>query len=121
MKHGAETRHSGLKFLFKALRLRSMASACGVSFGPHRYAQALRMLNINHKRPRPLRQEQTERPNASCSPPCGKGPTPNLSAERAAALLPFLPNDNPHRPHFGLNGKPKISRIVVNNLSTDDS
>src|SRR5580693_4905683 len=30
----------------------------------------------------------------------------NHSSERAAALLPFLPNYNHHRPHFGINGRP---------------
>ena len=43
------------------------------------------------------------------------------SSEWAAALLPFLPNYNHHRPHFGINGRPLISRISVNNLSRRDS
>jgi transposase InsO family protein len=45
----------------------------------------------------------------------------NHSSERAAALLPFLHNYNHHRPHFGINGRPPISRISVNNLSRRDS
>jgi transposase InsO family protein len=45
----------------------------------------------------------------------------NHSSERAAALLPFLPNYNHHRPHFGINGRPPISRISVNNLSRQNS
>ena len=45
----------------------------------------------------------------------------NHSSERAEALLPFLHNYNHHRPHFGINGRPPISRISVNNLSRHDN
>ncbi|MGH8712173.1 MAG: IS481 family transposase, partial [Burkholderiales bacterium] len=44
----------------------------------------------------------------------------NHSSERTAALLPFLHHYNHHRPHFGINGCPPISRIPRNNLSRHD-
>jgi len=91
-----ETRRSCLKFLFNALRfdrdhgvrvLRVMTDN-GVSFRSRRYTKALRMLKIKPKRTTPYTQEPTERPNASCRPPCGNGPTPNHTI--------IHPNGPPH-------------------------
>ncbi len=45
----------------------------GVSFRSHRSAKALRRLKSSISAPDPIRQEQTERPNASCRPPCENG------------------------------------------------
>lgn len=127
-----ETRRSCLKFLCIPLRffrdhgvkvLRVMTDN-GVSFRSHRYAKALRMLKIKHTRTRPYpprtngkaeRFVQTSLREWAYTKPY------NHSSERAAALMPFLHHYNHHRPHFGINGCPPISRISVNNLARHDS
>ena len=138
-----ETRRSCLKFLFNALRffrdhgvkvLRVMTDN-GVSFRSHRYAKALRMLKIKHKRTRPytprtngkaerfvqtslrewakLTKGSSRRSLLEWSAE-GYAKPYNHSSERTAALLPFLHHYNHHRPHFGINGCPPISRIPRN-------
>ena len=126
-----ETRKSCLTFLFNALRFfRShgvkvyrVMTDNGVCFRSHRYAKALRMLGIKHKRTKPYtpktngkaeRFVQTSLREWAYAKPYAK------SEERAAALPGFLHTYNHHRPHFGLKGKTPISRIPVNNLSTHD-
>jgi transposase InsO family protein len=96
----------------------------GVSFRSHRYAKALRLLKIKHKRTRPYTPRtngKAERFVQTSLREWAYAKPYTHSAERAAALLPFLHNYNHHRPHFALNGKPPISRIPVNNLSRHDS
>lgn len=123
-----ETRRSCLKFLFNALRfyrehgvriLRIMTDN-GVSFRSRRYAKALRMLKIKHKRTRPSTPRtngKAERFVQTSLREWAYAKPYNHSSERAAALLPFLHHYNHHRPHFGINGCPPISRIPRNNLS----
>jgi transposase InsO family protein len=127
-----ETRRSCLKFLFNALRfyrahgvrvLRIMTDN-GVSFRSHRYAKALRMLNIKHKRTTPYtprtngkaeRFVQTSLREWAYAKPYAH------SSERNRTLPSFLHHYNHHRPHFGINGKSPISRILGYNLSRHDS
>ena len=130
-----ETRRSCLKFLFNALRfyrdhgvrvVRVMTDNTdnGVSFRSRRYTKALRMLKIKPKRttPYPPRtNRKAERFVPTSLREWADAKPSNHSSEPAAALLPFLPNYNHHRPHFGINGRPPISRISVNNLSRRDS
>ena len=114
----------------------------GVSFRSHRYAKALRMLKIKHKRTRPytprtngkaerfvqtslrewakLTKGSSRRSLREWSAE-GYAKPYNHSSERTAALLPFLHHYNHHRPHFGINGCPPISRIPRNNLSRHDN
>jgi transposase InsO family protein len=127
-----ETRRSCLKFLFNALRfyrehgvriLRIMTDN-GVSFRSRRYAKALRMLKIKHKRTRPSTPRtngKAERFVQTSLREWAYAKPYNHSSERAAALLPFLHHYNHHRPHFGINGCPPISRIPRNNLSRHDT
>ncbi len=42
------------------------------------------------------------------------------SADRAAAMLPWITTYNHHRPHSALGGKPPISRIAKDNLLGND-
>ena len=126
-----ETRRSCLRFLLQALRFfrdhgvkvfRVMTDN-GVSFRSHRYAKALRMLKIKHKRTRPYTPRtngKAERFVQTSLREWAYAKPYNHSSERAAALLPFLHHYNHHRPHFGINGRPPISRISVNNLSRHD-
>jgi transposase len=127
-----ETRRSCLKFLFNALRfyrdhgvrvLRVMTDN-GVSFRSRRYTKALRMLKIKHKRTRPYTPRtngKAERFVQTSLREWAYAKPYNHSSERAAALLPFLHDYNHLRPHFGINGRPPISRISVNNLSRHDN
>jgi len=127
-----ERRKSCLTFLFNALRFfRShgvrvwrVMTDNGVSFRSKRYAKALRMLNIKHKRTKPYtpktngkaeRFVQTSLREWAYATPYAH------SDQRRDALAPFLDHYNHHRPHFGLNGKTPISRIPGNNLSRHDS
>ena len=112
-----ETRRSCLKFPFNALRfyrdhgvrvLRVMTDN-GVSFRSRRYAKALRMLKIKHKRTRPYTPRtngKAERFVQTSLREWAYAKPYNHSSERAAALLPFLHHYNHHRPHFGINGCP---------------
>jgi transposase InsO family protein len=127
-----ETRRSCLKFLFNALRFfrdhgvkvfRVMTDN-GVSFRSHRYAKALRMLKIKHKRTRPYTPRtngKAERFVQTSLREWAYAKPYNHSSERAAALLPFLHHYNHHRPHYGINGKSPISRIPGYNLSRHDT
>lgn len=127
-----EKRASCVRFLLNALRFfRShgvrvwrVMTDNGASFRSYRYAKALRLLAIKHKRTKPftpqtngkaerfvqtsLREWAYERPYHS-------------SEQRTQSLLPWLHHYNYHRPHFGLKGKTPISRIPLNNLLRHDS
>lgn len=126
-----ETRKSCLAFLFNALRFfRShgvrvwrVMTDNGVSFRSKRYAKALRMLGIKHKRTKPYtprtngkaeRFVQTSLREWAYATPYAH------SDQRRQALKPFLEHYNTHRPHFGLKGKTPLSRIQDNNLSRHD-
>lgn len=126
-----ETRKSCLAFLFNALRFfcshgvrvwRVMTDN-GVSFRSHRYAKALRMLGIKHKRTRPYTPRtngKAERFVQTSLREWAYAMPYTHSDQRREALKPFLHHYNNHRPHFGLKGKTPISRIPSNNLSRHD-
>ena len=92
----------------------------GVSFRSIRYAKALRMLKIKHKRTRPYTPRtngKAERFAQTSLREWAYATAYHHSGQRQEALKPFLHHYNHHRPHFGLNGKTPISRIPSNNLS----
>ena len=76
-----ETRRSCLKFLFNALRffrdhgvkVFRVLTDNGVSFRSHRYAKALRMLKIKHKRTRPYTPRTNGKAERFVQTPCGNG------------------------------------------------
>ncbi len=130
--HPDETRRSCLAFLFNALRffrkhgikVYRVMTDNGVSFRSRRYAKALRMLNIKHKRTKPYtpktngkaeRFVQTSLREWAYAKPYAH------SDERTKDLPKFLHHYNHHRPHFGLKGKTPASRIPLNNLSRHDT
>ena len=126
-----ETRKSCLRFLFNALRFfRShgvkvwrVMTDNGVSFRSKRYAKALRMLRIKHKRTKPYTPRtngKAERFVQTSLREWAYATPYTHSDERKDALLPFIHNYNHHRPHFGINGKTPFSRIASNNLSRHD-
>ena len=127
-----ETRKSCLTFLFNARRFfRShgvkvwrVMTDNGGSFRSKRYAKALRMLEIKHKRTKPYTPEtngKAERFVQTSLREWAYATPYNHSDQRRDALTPFLQHYNHHRPHFGLKGKTPISRIPGNNLSRHDS
>ena len=108
----------------------------GVNFRSKRYAKALRMLKIKHKRTKPCTPRTNGKASPSRPPRTGGGwpldiqtslrewayATPyTQSDDRRDALEPFLQHHHHQRPHFGLNGKTPISRIASNNLLRHDS
>lgn len=126
-----ETRKSCLTFLFNALRFfRShgvkvyrVMTDNGVSFRSKRYAKALRMLAIKHKRTKPYTPKtngKAERFVQTSLREWAYATPYTHSNQRRDALTPFLHHYNHHRPHFGLKGKTPISRIPSNNLSRHD-
>ena len=96
----------------------------GTSFRSFRYAKALRMLNIKHKRTRPYTPKtngKAERFVQTSLREWAYVTAYDHSDQRRDAHAPFLQHYNTHRPHFGLNGKTPIPRIPSNNLSRHDS
>ena len=96
----------------------------GVSFRSHRYAKALRMLNIKHKRTKPYTPKTKGRRSASSRHPRQSGlmqsPT-SSSAKGTESLTPFLHHYNYHRPHFGIKGYTTCVPVAPkNNLLTRD-
>jgi len=82
------------------------------------------MLKITHKRTRPYtprKNGKSERFVQTFLREWAYAKPYNHVSEQAAALLPFPHNYNHHRPHFDLNGKPPITRISVNKLSTHNN
>jgi transposase len=127
-----ETRKSCLTFLFNALRfLRNhgvrvwrVMTDNGVSFRSKRYAKALRMLKIKHKRTKPYTPKTNGKAERFVQTSLREWAyaTPYAHSDhRRDALEPFLEHYNTHRPHFGLNGKTPISRILSNNLLRHDT
>ena len=126
-----ETRKSCLRFVFNALRFfRShgvrvwrVMTDNGTSFRSLRYAKALRMLNIKHKRTKPYTPKtngKAERFVQTSLREWAYATPYDHSDQRRDALNPFLLHYTTHRPHFGLNGKTPISRIPGNTLSRHD-
>ena len=127
-----ETRKSCLRFLFNALRFfRShgvrvwrVMTDNGTSFRSFRYAKALRMLNIKHKRTRPYTPKtngKAERFVQTSLREWAYAAPYDHSDQRRDALKLFLQHYNTNRPHFGLKGKTPISRIPRNNLASHDN
>lgn len=129
--HPDEKRKSCIGFLLNALRffrahgikVHAVMTDNGVSFRSCRYAKALRLLKISHKRTRaytPRTNGKAERFVQTSLREWAYARAYEHSSDRAGALLPFLHHYNYHRPHFGINGKTPISRLPVNNLSRHD-
>lgn len=127
-----ETRKSCVAFLLNALRffrkhgvkVERVMTDNGVSFRSHRYAKALRLLKIKHKRTKPYTPKtngKAERFVQTSLREWAYAQSYETSKDRKADLLPFLYHYNYHRPHFGLNGHTPISRIPLNNVSRHDS
>ncbi len=138
-----EKRKSCLRFLFNALRFfrrygvkvhRVMTGAnvyrerqaltSGVSFRSHRYAKALRMLNIKHKRTKPYTPKtngKVERFVQTSLREWAYAKPYETSAKRLECLTPFLHHYNDHRPHFGIKGNTPVSRLPTNNLLRHDN
>ena len=127
-----EKRKSCIQFLLNALRfyrrhgvnVARVMTDNGVSFTSHRYAKALRLLKIKHKRTKPYTPKtngKAERFVQTSLREWAYAKTYQHSDEREKALLPFLHHYNYHRPHMGIHSKTPISRIPVNNLLRHDS
>lgn len=127
-----EKRKSCLRFLFNALRffrrygvkVHRVMTDNGVSFRSHRYAKALRMLNIKHKRTKPYTPKtngKAERFVQTALREWAYAKPYESSAKRTESLTPFLHHYNYHRPHFGIKGDTPVSRLPQNNLLRHDT
>ncbi len=126
-----EKRKSCLRFLFNALRffrrygvkVHRVMTDNGVSFRSYRYAKALRMLKIKHKRTKPYTPKtngKAERFVQTSLREWAYAKPYETSAKRLESLTPFLHHYNYHRPHFGIEGNTPVSRLPQNNLLRHD-
>jgi transposase InsO family protein len=117
-----EKRRSCLRFLFNALRffrahgvkVERVMTDNGASFRSHRYARALRLLEIKHIRTRPYTPRtngKAERFVQTALREWAYGRAYQNSDERAAGLPCWLQRYNWHRPHGSLNAQTPISRL----------
>ena len=123
-----ETRRSCLRFLFNALRffrrhgiaVERVMTDNGPAFKSRRYAKALRLLAIRHKRTRPYSPKtngKAERFVQTSLREWAYAKAYDTSEQREAELNAFLFRYNWHRPHTSLKARPPISRL---GLSEDD-
>jgi transposase InsO family protein len=117
-----EKRRSCLRFLLNALRffrahgiqVYRVMTDNGVSFRSHRYAKALRLLDIKHLRTRPYTPKtngKAERFVQTSLREWAYARAYTTSDERAAELPRWLHRYNWHRPHGSIGSKPPISRL----------
>ena len=129
-----EKRPSCIRFLLNALRffkshgikVHRVMTDNGSSFRSYRYAKALRLLHIKHVRTRPFTPRtngKAERFVQTSLREWAYAKAYAFSAERTAALKPWLDSYNTSRPHFGLNGQTPAQRLAasLNNLAGHDN
>ena len=117
-----EKRGSCLTFLFNALRffrrhgiaVERVMTDNGSAFKSRRYAKALRLLGIKHRRTRPYTPKtngKAERFVQTSLREWAYAKAYETSDQRKAELPRFLHRYNWHRPHMGLKARTPISRI----------
>jgi transposase InsO family protein len=117
-----EKRGSCLRFLFNALRffrrhgvaVERVMTDNGPAFISRRYAKALRLLNIQHKRTRPYTPKtngKAERFVQTSLREWAYAKAYETSDQRRSELGAFLFRYNWYRPHMSLKAKPPISRL----------
>lgn len=117
-----EKRGSCLRFLFNALRffrwhgvaVERVMTDNGPAFISRRYAKALRLLNIRHKRTRPYTPKtngKAERFVQTSLRERAYAKAYEASDQRRSEVGAFLFRYNWYRPHMSLKAKPPISRL----------
>lgn len=117
-----EKRRSCLRFLFQALRffrahgvrVHRVMTDNGASFRSHRYAKALRMLEIRHVRTRPYTPRtngKAERFVQTALREWAYARVYGTSDQRAHDLPIWIHRYNWHRPHGGIKSMTPISRL----------
>jgi len=117
-----EKRGSCLRFLFNALRffrrhgvaVERVMTDNGSAFRSRRYAKALRLLGIRHRRTRPYTPKtngKAERFVQTSLREWAYAKAYNTSDQRRRELPAFLFRYNWQRPHMSLKAKPPISRL----------
>ena len=92
----------------------------GSAYRSHAYRDLLSGRSITHKRTRPYTPRtngKAERFIQTSLREWAYAKPFHSSAERAAAMLPWLTSYNTDRPHSALGGKPPISQIIAHNAS----
>ena len=117
-----ETRRFCLAFLFNALRffrhhgvaVERVMTDNGPAFKSRRYARALRLMGIRHRRTRPY-TPKTNGQGRALRPDLAQGVAYarayDTSDQRRSELPAFLLRYNWQRPHMGINAKTPISRL----------
>lgn len=119
-----EKRGSCLRFLFNALRffrrhgvaVERVMTDNGAAFRSRRYAQALRLLHIKHKRTRPYTPKtngKAERFVQTSLREWAYAKAYETSDQRRRELAAFLFRYNWLRPHTSLGAKPPVSRLAL--------
>ena len=96
----------------------------GSAYRSHDFAAAITAAGLRHIRTRPYTPRtngKAERFIQSSLREWAYAHTFQTSAERGAAMLPWIASYNHSRPHSALGGKPPISQIARNNLLGNDS
>lgn len=117
-----ETRRSCLAFLFNALRffrrhgvaVERVMTDNGPAFKSRRYARALRLMGIRHRRTRPYTPKtngKAERFVQTSLREWAYARAYDTSDQRRSELPAFLLRYNWQRPHMGINAKTPISRL----------
>ena len=96
----------------------------GSAYKSHDFAAALQARAITHKRTRPYTPKtngKAERFIQSSIREWAYARPFQTSAERQAAMHPWLHDYNTARPHSALGGKPPVSRLTRNNVPGSDT
>jgi transposase InsO family protein len=96
----------------------------GSAYRSHAFRQACQQARVTHKRTRPYTPRtngKAERFIQTSIREWAYRTAFASSAERTAAMRPWLHGYNRHRPHSALAGKPPFTRLPKNNLLGNDS
>ena len=127
-----ETKESAVAFLARALAwfarhgitVERVMTDNGSAYKSHAFRDALAAASITHKRTRPYTPRtngKAERFIQTSLREWAYAAAYHTSAERAAAMPPWLCDYNSRRPHSALGGKPPISRLIQDNLLGNDT
>ncbi len=113
----------GLGWEYLHVAIERVMTDNGSAYKSRMFAAALQSRGIAHKRTRPHTPRTTgkaERFNQSSIREWAYATPFTTSAERRAAMHPWLHDYNTVRPHAALAGKPPISRLVRDNVLGND-
>ena len=96
----------------------------GSAYRSHAFRQAIHDAGLKHKRTRPYTPRTNGKAERFIQTSLREWAYLQAfasSAERSAAMQPWLHRYNRHRPHSALGGKPPFTRLTKDNLLGNDS